>query len=200
MNEIFLPRDFLCLNSNIPNSHGGDKYLIFKKYESHWKINLRLAAYVIYYFILKNFIIGENSLSIMDSEAGKRVEEVHFHRRVHFANERTFLAWVRTSVAIMAFGFIIERFDIFLQQLAILGGIKKLPPTPSMDIPSILGIALVIVGAIIMLLAAYRFLMIKRQIEADVYYRPSVLLDILVAGLIISVAIFLAIYLAHILR
>jgi putative membrane protein len=31
----------------------------------------------------------------------------------HAANERTFLAWVRTSIAIMAFGFLVEKFDLF---------------------------------------------------------------------------------------
>ena len=33
----------------------------------------------------------------------------------HAANERTFLAWVRTAIAVMAFGFVIERFDLFLR-------------------------------------------------------------------------------------
>jgi len=33
--------------------------------------------------------------------------------REHAANERTFLAWVRTAIAVMAFGFLIERFDLF---------------------------------------------------------------------------------------
>src|SRR5262249_7117067 len=36
----------------------------------------------------------------------------------HAANERTFLAWVRTAIAVMAFGFIIERFDLFLKVAA----------------------------------------------------------------------------------
>ena len=36
----------------------------------------------------------------------------------HAANERTFLAWVRTAIAVMAFGFVIERFDLFLQVIA----------------------------------------------------------------------------------
>jgi putative membrane protein len=30
-------------------------------------------------------------------------------------NERTFLAWVRTAIAIMAFGFVVEKFDLFLE-------------------------------------------------------------------------------------
>ena len=34
------------------------------------------------------------------------------NRRVHMANERTFLAWIRTSIGIMAFGFVVERFAL----------------------------------------------------------------------------------------
>jgi putative membrane protein len=33
------------------------------------------------------------------------------------ANERTFLAWIRTSIAIMAFGFVVEKFGLFLRQV-----------------------------------------------------------------------------------
>jgi putative membrane protein len=38
----------------------------------------------------------------------------------HAANERTFLAWVRTGIAVIAFGFVIEKFNLFL--LTIAGG------------------------------------------------------------------------------
>lgn len=36
----------------------------------------------------------------------------------HAANERTYLAWLRTGIAIIAFGFVLERFDIFLRTIA----------------------------------------------------------------------------------
>ena len=36
----------------------------------------------------------------------------------HAANERTFLAWVRTGIAIIAFGFVIEKFNLFMLTLA----------------------------------------------------------------------------------
>jgi hypothetical protein len=36
----------------------------------------------------------------------------------HSANERTFLAWVRTAIALMAFGFLAEKFDLFLERAA----------------------------------------------------------------------------------
>jgi uncharacterized membrane protein YidH (DUF202 family) len=34
------------------------------------------------------------------------------NRRVHMANERTFLAWIRTSIGMMAFGFVVEKFAL----------------------------------------------------------------------------------------
>ena len=37
----------------------------------------------------------------------------------HAANERTFLAWVRTGIAVIAFGFLIEKFNLFIQATAI---------------------------------------------------------------------------------
>jgi putative membrane protein len=40
------------------------------------------------------------------------------HYTDHAANERTFLAWVRTAIAVVAFGFLIERFDIVLASMA----------------------------------------------------------------------------------
>ncbi len=43
-------------------------------------------------------------------------------QRSHMANERTFLAWSRTGIALLAFGFVIERFEIFLHHLAQLSG------------------------------------------------------------------------------
>src|SRR5208282_5460252 len=48
---------------------------------------------------------------------GRAREELSMIRnfRDHSANERTFLAWVRTAIAVMAFGFIVEKFDLFLE-------------------------------------------------------------------------------------
>lgn len=38
--------------------------------------------------------------------------------RVYFAAERTLLAWVRTGLAMMGFGFVVARFGLFLRELA----------------------------------------------------------------------------------
>jgi len=51
-----------------------------------------------------------------DSLVNRSAQKVR-NRRVHMANERTFLAWIRTSIAIMAFGFVVEKFGLFLRQV-----------------------------------------------------------------------------------
>lgn len=72
----------------------------------------------------------------------------------HLANERTFLAWVRTSVAIVVFGFAIGRFAIALRQLTAFQGhpAKTTGLSVWMGMISILaGVVMVIAG-----LARYR--------------------------------------------
>jgi inner membrane protein YidH len=34
------------------------------------------------------------------------------------ANEQTFLAWIRTAIAVIAFGFVLEKFNLFILALA----------------------------------------------------------------------------------
>ena len=59
----------------------------------------------------KSEIEEEMLLSKKKISEGKRRTRVK-NRRVHMANERTFLAWIRTSIGIMAFGFVIEKFVV----------------------------------------------------------------------------------------
>jgi putative membrane protein len=41
--------------------------------------------------------------------------------RVYFAAERTFLAWIRTGLSLMGFGFVVARFGLFMRELAVTG-------------------------------------------------------------------------------
>ena len=47
--------------------------------------------------------------------------------RIYFAAERTLLAWVRTGLAMMGFGFVVARFGLFLREMAVARG-ESLPP------------------------------------------------------------------------
>jgi putative membrane protein len=61
--------------------------------------------------------------------------------RVYFAAERTMLAWLRTGIAIMAFGFVVERLGLFLRLLQAQGG-----PVAGYGLSPYLGVALVALG------------------------------------------------------
>jgi uncharacterized membrane protein YidH (DUF202 family) len=129
----------------------------------------------------------------MNSAEDKNITKVR-NRRVHMANERTFLAWIRTSVAIMAFGFVVERFAIFTRQFSFLAG--KAVVAPSRGYSTVLGIVLVALGGLMGVLAFIRYKKMEKQIDEDTY-RPSLILDVLLAISIIAIGIFLVIYLVH---
>lgn len=116
------------------------------------------------------------------------------NRRVHMANERTFLAWIRTSIGIMAFGFVVEKFALFVRQLYLVLG--KEPTAPSSGISSIFGAALVAFGALIGILSFVRYKKVEKQIDED-SYQPSLLLNVMVTLSLLVIAVFLIIYLIH---
>ena len=83
----------------------------------------------------------------------------------HAANERTYLAWVRTAIAIMAFGFLLERFDLFLGFASV-----NMPHTAAhlhLRATEWVGLLLIIFGALIILLASLRFLRYRKDIEDE---------------------------------
>src|SRR5512142_2953603 len=120
---------------------------------------------------------------MQDNTEDKRPARVR-NRGVHFANERTYLAWVRTSIGIMAFGFVVEKFGLFVRQVSLFLGKPGLPgEVQSSHAPgysSYLGIVLVAMGALMALLSFIRYKKVEAQIDQDTY-RPSAILDMLLA-------------------
>lgn len=93
-------------------------------------------------------------------------------QREHQANERTFLAWLRTAIALIGFGFAIARFGIFLNQLQIAVTQKPVLPNRTLFSSENLGVSLVIVGIFTIALAAWRYNRVFGQIESG-NYRPN---------------------------
>jgi len=86
----------------------------------------------------------------------------------HAANERTFLAWVRTGIAIIAFGFVVERFNLFLRSLAAMAaGNASQAPLVKMSGPlgRAEGVALIVGGAILIGAATIRFVRTERLLD-----------------------------------
>lgn len=113
----------------------------------------------------------------------------------HSANERTFLAWVRTSIAVIAFGFLVERFDLFIALARIEIG-KNQPPLPRSEFGQLAGLVLIILGMVMILVAALRFARNAREIDSSkTFPGTGSRVDLALAVLIILLAGALLFYL-----
>ncbi len=113
----------------------------------------------------------------------------------HAANERTFLAWVRTAIAVMAFGFLVERFNLFLQVAGQSLG-RKFTVSGTLASDAV-GIALIVAGAMMVAAAMLRFVGNRRAIiDEDARAPESDRLDLALAGMIVALGVGLAVYLA----
>ena len=84
--------------------------------------------------------------------------------RIYMAAERTFLAWIRTGVALLAFGFVVARFGIFLRQVALLGDAAPAGGGPGVSLYA--GLGLVSTGVVVCIASAIRHRRYVRAIDA----------------------------------
>ena len=110
----------------------------------------------------------------------------------HLANERTFLAWMRTSIGIMAFGFVVVKFSLFVKQISLILGKENV--IHSKGYSGIVGIILVAVGTITAVLSYMRYRRSEKQLNEG-YYRHSSLLITVLTAFIFLVSVFLIVYL-----
>jgi putative membrane protein len=87
----------------------------------------------------------------------------------HAANERTFLAWVRTGIAVIAFGFVIEKFNLFALSMASASlpevGHRLQLERLSGPLGRYDGLALILVGLVLVVIAAARFVRTGRLLD-----------------------------------
>ena len=115
----------------------------------------------------------------------------------HSANERTFLAWVRTAIALMAFGFLVEKFDLFLE-LAAPSLAGRTLSLPGQKFGNIAGLALIVLGTAMVALAAARFLTTAKTIDSEEPRQgPGSRVDLALAALLVLLGCALFVYLSH---
>ncbi len=125
----------------------------------------------------------------------KDTENNNSNSRNHMANERTFLAWMRTSIGIIAFGFVIEKFALFMKQMSfIVGKETEFNLLPSHGYSALMGIFLVGFGTILSLLAYIRFKKVAKQIDQGNWQQAS-RLDLLLTMVVLVMGTLLLIYL-----
>lgn len=111
----------------------------------------------------------------------------------HLANERTFLAWVRTGIAIMAFGFVVVKFSLFLRQMALMFTDHPIKLSNQQN-AGVTGLVLVILGVIITILGYIRYKNIEKQLNNNQFSSSSTLILILTLSIVIG-SIILILYL-----
>ena len=81
----------------------------------------------------------------------------------YLANERTFLAWIRTCVAVISLGFVVARFGVWLRELAT--QINPKVETERTSFSLFVGVAMMALGGALTLMAAWRYRAINRAID-----------------------------------
>jgi putative membrane protein len=119
--------------------------------------------------------------------------------RDHLANERTFLAWVRTALGLIGLGFVLARMGLFLRQLAVtasaesLAGAAGVPPGPGLSGGQeflVTGVVFLVIGTTIGGWSGWHYNRTRRAIDSDRFeaaLRPVAALTAVVAlgGLVI---------------
>jgi inner membrane protein YidH len=139
---------------------------------------------------------GNSYPGILNPTAAREASIVIKRYSDHAANERTFLAWVRTAIAVMAFGFLIERFDLFLRFAT--PDLAKSPIAHREWFANAAGMAFLLLGIGMIAIAAWRYFRIGKQIDAEAELRGlGERFDLALAGLLVLLGFSILLYLSH---
>ena len=107
----------------------------------------------------------------------------------HLANERTFLAWLRTCIALMGLGFVVARFSLFLREFGIITKNQIIQSNLPDHSSTMLGMSMIGLGILLIIYALMNYLKAKKAIEAGIYLpKPSIVylstISIVIFGII----------------
>src|SRR5271166_6346721 len=80
----------------------------------------------------------------------------------YLAAERTLLAWIRTGLALMGFGFVVARFGLFLQALQVA---QPISTDRSYGLSVWFGTALLVLGVIVTIMSTWNHVRIVHELS-----------------------------------
>lgn len=119
----------------------------------------------------------------------------------HAANERTFLAWVRTGIAIIAFGFVVEKFNLFVRTISEASisdnATRQHLEGLSGRFSHYDGFALIVFGMAVIVLSLFRFVRTSRMIDDEQSHpgggiRAELVLAVVLGLLVMSITVYLS--------
>jgi len=110
----------------------------------------------------------------------------------HLANERTFLAWIRTSISIIVFGFVVAKFGITLREFLRFQGAGRHESGMSLAI----GVGFMVMGIFMAIVSLIRYWTVMKQLNEDKFQPAGPIVTIL-AVVAASFGTILVVYLIY---
>jgi putative membrane protein len=115
--------------------------------------------------------------------------------RIYMSAERTFLAWIRTGIAFMGFGFVVARFGLFLREIAHSNNVTVAQHDNGFSLP--VGVALIVGGILVNLIAAIQHHRYVKALDRGQFRQAyGSAFIFLIAGFLAIIGLAVAIYLA----
>ncbi len=119
-------------------------------------------------------------------DTAPRARRPENHITEHLANERTFLAWVRTALALVGFGFVLARMGLFLRQFGMMGEAASRPEPRGSHEFLIVGVGFLLLGTAACAGSGWLYHRTRRAIDLGRYEPPGLAVTALVAVVVVG--------------